>query len=138
MNSTFNVSNTTISFLNETVKIETEKETDVSFIVIFTICCLIYMTVTLFCVYDCFGKFNLDVFRDGVEITISIYNFKSLDDKLKNYMETHKTDVDVECAICFENGNMVKTDCDHIYCKKCLSTWIEHNHTCPLCREFVL
>lgn len=140
MNSTLNVSNITVKFIdtvNSTMEKtdEEKKETDVLFVIIFTICCLIYMAVALYCIFDGVSKFNSGIVGNTIVLTI---NFETFNDKLKNYMKTHRVDIDVECAICYENGNMVKTDCDHIYCDKCLSKWIEHNHTCPLCRDFII
>lgn len=43
------------------------------------------------------------------------------------------------CAVCLEEyqkGNeMIKlTECKHIFCEPCISTWLKTNTTCPLCR----
>jgi len=41
-----------------------------------------------------------------------------------------------QCPICYqEYTDVVKTPCDHIFCKNCISSWIETNHTCPCCRK---
>lgn len=43
-----------------------------------------------------------------------------------------------ECTICFEDleGKKCITDCDHIYCEKCLHAWFnKKKNTCPTCRE---
>ena len=42
------------------------------------------------------------------------------------------------CIICFEEYKhksvVSKLECNHIFHKICLSTWIEKNQSCPLCR----
>ena len=43
------------------------------------------------------------------------------------------------CSICTEkhDSNMVKTECNHIFCKDCLINWCKirsENPTCPMCR----
>lgn len=42
------------------------------------------------------------------------------------------------CTICqddLELNQVVKrTPCKHIFHSRCLSTWLESNHTCPICR----
>ena len=42
------------------------------------------------------------------------------------------------CIICFEEymdeSVVSKLECKHIFHTKCLSTWIEKNQSCPLCR----
>ena len=29
---------------------------------------------------------------------------------------------------------MVKTKCNHIFCREALDEWLKNNNTCPLCR----
>jgi hypothetical protein len=40
------------------------------------------------------------------------------------------------CAICMENKKLnIKLKCGHIFCKKCIKTWLtEKANTCPTCR----
>ena len=41
-----------------------------------------------------------------------------------------------QCPICYQDyADSVKTPCDHIFCKKCISSWIKTNQTCPCCRK---
>lgn len=42
-----------------------------------------------------------------------------------------------ECCICFEEkDSIIKTNCEHVYCEKCLLEWFSKgNNTCPLCRN---
>ena len=42
-----------------------------------------------------------------------------------------------ECSICMEiNYNQVIiTDCNHEFHKKCLFEWIKNSPTCPICRK---
>ncbi len=54
-----------------------------------------------------------------------------------------------ECPICQEgftvpdaaadgsssnNSSILKLPCRHVYHSECLSSWLHHNHTCPMCR----
>lgn len=44
------------------------------------------------------------------------------------------------CAICLKNVNkfqryLANTHCDHIFHHGCISTWLNTNSTCPLCRK---
>ena len=45
----------------------------------------------------------------------------------------------MECSICFEsfddNEELVKTICNHVFCKVCLFQWININDSCPVCRH---
>ena len=42
------------------------------------------------------------------------------------------------CIICFNNipkELLCKTNCNHLYCKECLDTWLNRgNIDCPMCR----
>ena len=53
-------------------------------------------------------------------------------------IEEHINDIPREhdCPICLSNINdTVSTECNHVYCKKCLNEWLETGKTyCPLCR----
>jgi len=46
----------------------------------------------------------------------------------------HKTD----CGICLDQvSNSIDLDCGHIFCEKCIGTWIitkQEKSTCPMCR----
>ena len=43
----------------------------------------------------------------------------------------------MECGICYIEENILKTDCGHFFCSKCLSTWREIKNNCPVCRSFI-
>jgi hypothetical protein len=43
-----------------------------------------------------------------------------------------------ECIICVEScykENMIILDCNHYFCYNCISTWLQQNNLCPLCRK---
>ena len=49
------------------------------------------------------------------------------------------------CKICmeeYENVNMnisfIKLNCNHDFCKKCITTWTVTNNTCPICRNEII
>lgn len=40
------------------------------------------------------------------------------------------------CSICLDDNKPVqKTQCAHTFCTNCISTWLNINRTCPMCRE---
>lgn len=41
----------------------------------------------------------------------------------------------MECGICYTDDNLVKTNCDHLFCSKCLTIWREIKNNCPMCRD---
>tara|TARA_R110002167_G_scaffold118822_1_gene295636 strand:- start:487 stop:987 length:501 start_codon:yes stop_codon:yes gene_type:complete len=54
----------------------------------------------------------------------------------KNIDKGTKTKRDFNCPIClddFTTGNLLK--CSHIFCKKCILTWLQKNKQCPYCRK---
>ncbi|VDD91697.1 unnamed protein product [Enterobius vermicularis] len=49
-------------------------------------------------------------------------------------------DIDYQqrCAICFANYDTpIELSCRHIFCEECISTWLDKEHSCPLCRAIV-
>ncbi|CEF71110.1 Zinc finger, RING-type domain and Zinc finger, RING/FYVE/PHD-type domain-containing protein [Strongyloides ratti] len=45
---------------------------------------------------------------------------------------------DSQCGICYSNFmKPLKLECNHIFCKECISTWFDRKDTCPLCRTLV-
>lgn len=43
----------------------------------------------------------------------------------------------MECGICYTDNNIVKTNCNHLFCSKCLSIWREIKNNCPNCRTTI-
>jgi len=42
------------------------------------------------------------------------------------------------CAICHEEYTMpVRLHCKHIFCEMCVSTWLDRERSCPLCRASI-
>ena len=45
----------------------------------------------------------------------------------------------MECSICYENIKDKRTlKCDHSFCKRCISKWIEKSNSCPCCRTKIV
>jgi len=44
---------------------------------------------------------------------------------------------DDTCTICMDsnNTNLVKLNCNHIFHRICITTWLSKNTTCPICRD---
>ena len=43
----------------------------------------------------------------------------------------------MECGICYTDNELLKTNCEHVFCSKCLTTWMEIKNNCPVCRGFI-
>ncbi len=57
---------------------------------------------------------------------------------LEKITNTDSTSLDVEanvCSICFEENNLSLTKCGHIYCKECITIWLNKSHNCPTCQK---
>lgn len=48
-------------------------------------------------------------------------------------------DIDsLQCTICFNDfSNPIKLTCGHVFCEECIGTWLDNEHTCPMCRATV-
>jgi hypothetical protein len=55
----------------------------------------------------------------------------------ENIIESDHENNIKECCICLEEkDSIIKTNCNHIFCEKCLLEWFSKgNNTCPLCRN---
>lgn len=43
-----------------------------------------------------------------------------------------------QCTICYGDFDVpVKLSCGHVFCEECISTWLDKEHTCPMCRAVV-
>lgn len=108
-------------------------------------------------------KFNFIKSKLALKINNSLidHNIKNIEEKkynkIKNiykFISKFKQKLDIcpklefidylgnECIICLDNimikdiikDNIMKTQCNHIFHKKCLNTWRIENNTCPTCR----
>ncbi len=54
-----------------------------------------------------------------------------------SWLSNEVDDVESECAICLCTHDIyVKTPCEHVFGKNCLSTWIQTGKmNCPYCRS---
>lgn len=87
---------------------------------------------------------NIILTVDTVSIAISEYSTIKRT-KIIEYINDHTAtnESNIECSICLcENTpkhRFVKTECGHIFHKRCLEKWLYTNkNTCPLCREKIL
>lgn len=55
---------------------------------------------------------------------------------IERYLNERNVDTDETCPICLQdNKGMIKTDCDHVFCKECIKKWLDNNNSCPCCRK---
>jgi len=43
----------------------------------------------------------------------------------------------MECGICYTDNDILETNCNHLFCTKCLITWMAIKNSCPVCRSFI-
>lgn len=56
-------------------------------------------------------------------------------EKINNVDDTVNDDEANVCAICFEEKSLSITSCGHIYCKDCITEWLNKRHNCPTCKK---
>lgn len=91
--------------------------------------CILITLIIFIIIYYCSTKRNNIIKLNTTNITNNLYNNKEYD-----------TDI---CSICLKdlNKNLVKTDCNHIFHKKCLCIWFTENIvnnkdiSCPNCKN---
>jgi ankyrin repeat protein len=95
--------------------------------------------------YEHLDIVKLLVEEGNADIKLVNYNTRNLE--IINYIKNHKRDWlskeifdnNIICSICHEdnknNIHMIKTPCNHIYCKKCLEEWLKLKEICPYCRQ---
>lgn len=72
------------------------------------------------------------IFTDIVFIS-SEFQEGSVIDK---YLNKRNVDTGETCPICLQDSkSMIKTDCDHVFCKECIKKWLDNNNSCPCCRK---
>ena len=65
---------------------------------------------------------------------------KGLTDERIDLFESFKAEADTdECTICLDaiqlGKEMLRLDCRHYFCKKCITKWFDQKSSCPLCRK---
>jgi len=40
-----------------------------------------------------------------------------------------------DCPICHEKLCDIQTECNHLFCEDCITSWFQKTSTCPMCRE---
>lgn len=71
---------------------------------------------------------------------IIIENNKLIDYKVKTIITKiiQKNDIQKEiviCSICHTYMSNIYTPCRHLYCKDCITLWLENHKSCPYCRN---
>lgn len=94
--------------------------------------------------YSCVKKLSeyLNTTNNSISTTIVIIFLLTLifDNKNKVNVIRYNGLLGIErtCPICMEfyklGDDVVKTECNHYFCKKCISEWCSSNNSCPMCR----
>jgi len=53
---------------------------------------------------------------------------------VQNTIYLEKEDIEM-CSICNDNLSDTMTNCKHLFCKSCITTWLQKASTCPYCRD---
>ena len=78
-------------------------------------------------------NFNLELHRIDLLVTNLDMDVSSIYTPLTNEEITSIQDPQ-NCSVCYESKrSLVKTTCNHIYCKECIDAWLVKKKTCPIC-----
>jgi hypothetical protein len=75
-----------------------------------------------------------DIFENVISINMKINEDISS-------VEISFTIMDIYCSICFEDYqckseyDIIKTKCNHFYCKTCIDEWFKRSSKCPVCNN---
>uniref|UniRef100_A0A3Q7J3D3 RING-type domain-containing protein n=1 Tax=Solanum lycopersicum TaxID=4081 RepID=A0A3Q7J3D3_SOLLC len=72
--------------------------------------------------------------REKVEVSVdTVFTVKRFLDK---------SILDDDCVICFEKPGKERevmcTPCSHMFHEDCIVKWLEHDNSCPICRQDIL
>lgn len=75
-----------------------------------------------------------EIFENTISVNINVKHEDS------SQVEISFSIMDIACSICFEDYNfkserIVKTKCNHFYCKKCIDEWFKRSSKCPVCNN---
>lgn len=89
--------------------------------------------------------------KEEIKSKIRIYKLRNDIDKINKWIEReHRIDnqiielnnrfsnmINSQCNICLDKLKMpvLEFKCQNLFCTECLFEWLNHNTTCPLCRE---
>ena len=82
---------------------------------------------------------NIIIYDDDV-VLININNTYEYQNTTEyNYEEKSLQFKKEQCSICLEvtEGEQVTTECEHVFCKKCIEKHLKNNNSCPNCRTII-
>ena len=84
--------------------------------------------------YHCQDGSSLDVYKFSVNDKNGFIEYEIM--KPLNMIGTKEVAELEICPICCETRSDIITECNHCYCKSCISNWLNTNHSsCPTCRS---
>ena len=87
----------------------------------------IYLIINYLSIHKLLKKYNKKLNQN---LTINLQQYKFYNDIINPKIKS-----DTKCNICYENGFIVKTDCNHDICFNCLLKCSNLNMSCPMCRN---
>jgi len=82
------------------------------------------------------GNQSYHMVKKNYETIISESKFLlAMLEKINNVDVTASDEEANVCAICFEEKQLSLTKCGHIYCKDCVTEWVNKRHNCPTCKK---
>jgi SNF2 family DNA or RNA helicase len=91
-------------------------------------------------IYDIESKINIYTLReDDIKVNQWLQKKERIQEQIKEIEEKYNDMLQSECNICAEvlTSPVLETNCQNLFCGKCLFKWLERKNTCPLCRSVI-
>ena len=91
-------------------------------------------------IYEIESKINIYTLReDDIKINQWLQKKERIEEQIKEIEEKYNDMLKSECNICAEvlSSPVLETNCQNLFCGKCLFKWLERKNTCPLCRSVI-
>jgi len=91
-------------------------------------------------IYEIDSKINIYTLRDDqIKINQWLQKKERIEEQIKEIGDKYNDMLQSECNICAEvlSSPVLETNCQNLFCGKCLFKWLERKNTCPLCRSVI-
>jgi SNF2 family DNA or RNA helicase len=91
-------------------------------------------------IFEIDSKINIYTLReDPIKINQWLQKKERIEEQIKEIENKYNEMIHSECNICAEalSSPVLETNCQNLFCGKCLFKWLERKNTCPLCRSVI-
>jgi len=91
-------------------------------------------------IIDIDSKIEIYTLRDDqIKINQWLQKKERIVEQIKEIEDKYNDMLQSECNICAEvlSSPVLETNCQNLFCGKCLFKWLERKNTCPLCRSSI-